>query len=128
MKKHKKININWIGFPKKRRRVKGVYMIEDFYVGATTNVRARILAHITGAFNMFKFFENSEGYEYYDTYCNELSKVQNKILECYKKNLVINVTFLDEDPYKEIEYIEMYKSNIINDLKNGKPYSVIYKK
>lgn len=127
MIKHQKININWIGFPKTRRRVKCVYMIEDFYIGATTHVRERILSHIAGTFNTYNFYKNLEEYGDYEKFQDKLSKVQNKILEYYNKNHIINVTFLDEDPYKENEYIDMYKLKIVNDISKGKPYSIIYK-
>ena len=99
--------INWHGFSE-NKKVKGVYLIEDFYVGASKNIRNRIVQHLLNAKNG-----------------NSKNKLYAKIKEVYKDNKSINVTLLSSDPYDEKQMISLYGKEF--NLK-GNTYCVAYKK
>ena len=93
MRSHWKYKIDYIGFPDTHRKVAGVYMIGTFYVGASKHIRNRILSHCSNAIN------NSKGNIGLTLY------LKDKIL----KNEPIELMLLDEDIYKEGEYIINFK-------------------
>ena len=95
-------NCVFIDFPKTHRAIKGVYSINDTYVGASINIRSRILQHI----RLSNDYPNLNG-----TKAIKLSTDLNK---------PITIKYLDADPFnehlyksrtsiREVFYHEMYK-------------------
>ena len=91
---HHKYKIEWIGFPESNlkipRKVKGVYMLGDFYIGASYHIRNRILQHLSDVNNGVP--------------TNEVK--DNKIIDWYCSKGSLLVTLLDPDPFNERYYIE----------------------
>jgi hypothetical protein len=104
---HPMFLIDWHGF-NENKKVKGVYLIEDFYVGASKNIRNRIVQHLLIA---------QSG--------KSKNKLYAKIKDVYKANGIINVTLLSNDPYDEKDMISIYGKEF--NLK-GNTYCVSYKK
>ena len=88
MKNHSKYEIEWVGFPKTHRKVRGVYMIgPSIYLGASSHIRCRVLQHI----------HNSCRRQHIN------SSVQEYILIQIEKALPVLVTLLSTDPFMEFE-------------------------
>jgi hypothetical protein len=101
MKEHHKFKINWIGFPKTHRKVKGVYRIENFYVGASIHIRSRILSHCYLCLSKEDFKVNYN------------QKMYSELKRCYLEKGFINVTYLDGNPLNEGVYI-LGDTNLLN--------------
>lgn len=99
MVKHHLFKIDWIGFPKTTRRVKGVYMIGDFYVGKSNHIRRRILSHLHSAKRGDNDYKN------------------DKISEWYYNYGCLKVTLLSSNTLNEIFYIKKYSDQLINKIK-----------
>lgn len=109
MKSHWKHNIIWHNFPKSNRKIKGVYLIEDLYIGASINIRSRIITHINNAYcNLNK----------YNIKDSELGKY---ILYLLHTNNKINIYYISENPIEEEKYYHIYKPKL-NNLSKGKFY------
>lgn len=93
LKDHWKFKINFVNYPETNRRVSGVYLIEDVYVGASKSIRSRIVNHLNAALR--KSHPNNEFGEY----------LRLKIIN----NHPIDIFIIDDDMYKEGFYIEMMK-------------------
>ena len=86
-----KYNIVFIGFPDKNKKIKGVYNIGDFYIGASSHIRKRIIQH---------FLNIRTGYG-----CNRVIEgIQNK------KQIIVKYEF--ENPNDEMEISKKYGVNI----------------
>lgn len=117
MKKHHFFNIEWIDFPNvKHKKISGCYLIGNCYVGASKNIRARILNHLTSIYlvsrNEFLMYN-----------INDSDK--NKYLyDCLINNKPIRVTYINNDVMKEKE---MYIKYNIPINSNTIFYHQIYK-
>jgi hypothetical protein len=108
MTKHHKHKISWVDFPERKRAIQGVYLIEDFYVGSSVNIRRRIVAHLKDCCN-----HKSKGYK--------MSPLQERMFETLQANGFIKVTFLSGNPYDEQVCIGNY-SNLFNCPLKGRTY------
>lgn len=52
MREHFYFKIDWVGFPKTHRKVKGCYLIGNVYVGASKHIRARVLQHLREVYSV----------------------------------------------------------------------------
>ena len=77
----------------------GIYMIEDFYIGQTSNIVQRLAFHI-----LEPFFE-----EY--GFNNFINKEKSKLILEILKTRKLKVKLIDSDLKKEMEYIKEYSSN-----------------
>jgi hypothetical protein len=93
LKSHWKYKIEYIGYPKTHKKVSGVYLIDDVYVGASKHNRLRIISHCNNSCN-----NNHNNLELSDY-------LKIKIFF----NQPIKIYFLDNDIYKEGKYIELLK-------------------
>jgi len=109
MKSHWNHNIIWHNFPKSNRVIKGVYLIEDLYVGASISIRQRILNHINTAYS------NLNKYKYVQ------SELARNILDLLETNKEINIYYLSDDPLEEEIYYWICKPKL-NNLSKGKFY------
>lgn len=118
MRKHHFFNIEWINFPNnKNRKVKGCYLIGDCYVGASQNIRARILNHISSVYLVSR--------NEFLTYNIDSSEKNKYIYDCLVNNKPIKVTYISDDPMKEKE---MYIKYNIPIKQNTVFYHQLYKK
>jgi len=109
---HEKYEIKWIGFPesklKNNPKVRGVYLLGDFYIGASKNIRSRVVDHLKMADSPF----------------NTTNKTKKKIIEWYNAKRSLTVTFIDDDPFNERKY-----ANSLPNLTNscyGRFYDEMY--
>ncbi len=102
LKDHWKFKINFVNYPETNRRVSGVYLIEDVYVGASKSIRSRIVNHLNAALR--KSHPNNEFGEY----------LRLKIIN----NHPIDIFIIDDDKYNEGFYIEMMKPKYNRTLKS----------
>ena len=110
MIKHDEHNIEWVGFPKNRfRRIKGVYMIGDIYIGASVHIRRRIIQHL----NDCKRGRHSNN----DVLCYFNSCNQNKT--------PIQVRFLSNNPFDEDDLTNLFNVKTSNQ---SRFYHQIYNK
>lgn len=78
--------------------IEGVYIIEDFYIGKTTDIYKRILAHLWDSTTQEKLINTGSNLNY-----EKIFKIKN-ILN-YRK---LNIILLNGDVTKENEYISSY--------------------
>lgn len=115
MKPHHFFDIEWIYFPDTEEKVEGCYLIGHSYVGASIDIRSRVLNHL---------------YKICDTTTGELKDgCLDTDLGCYVsyriiKNKKIEVTFLSSDTSYE-EYF--YKAYGIPIHSYTRFYNQIYK-
>ena len=113
MLKHKKFRIDWVGFPESKlkvpRRVEGVYLLGDFYVGSSRNIRNRVIQHLHDSKSKYP--------------SNRLKS--EKIIEWYAQNGCLKVSLLDKNPFKEREYI-VNNPNLTNSYLTGRFYDEMY--
>ena len=114
MKKHNKYKIKWIGFPKNHHyKLKGVYLIEDFYIGASIHIRERILSHLR--------LSSKKNY-------NSINKaLYDSINKAYNDKGYLKVFLLSNDPFDELFFIEKSNYNLLNKPK-GHTYNVNHSK
>lgn len=87
-------NVDFVNFPNvKRKPIQGVYCIGGKYVGASTNIRNRIISHINSARGRWGHVNKEVG---------------EMILEGLKEGNRLTVEFLDEDPEKEVLYARQF--------------------
>ena len=109
MTEHKEFKINWVGFPDKKYKViSGVYLIEDFYVGASKNIRSRIIGHL----------KDSKAKRHSNKSLEYL--INKKYSDCES----ITITLLDTNPFNEDKYLDNYE-NLVNSNK-GRTYNQRY--
>jgi hypothetical protein len=106
IKPHNQFKIEFLDVPEFKRTLKGVYRIENFYVGASKNIRRRIISHCLLAYNPTNI-------KYDD------KPLLKAIRVCFASKGFISVTILDTDPKNEIKYIDY--NNMFN-----KPNGVCY--
>lgn len=88
MRPHDKHKIKWNNFPDTYRQVPGVYLINDFYVGASKHIRKRIIQHMNNSMCAFD--------------CPHVSlPVHCAISEAIKADGYITVTKLSDNPFDE---------------------------
>lgn len=92
MTPHGDFNINWINAPCTNRKVAGVYLIEDFYIGASNHIRRRILSHLYIAYK-----RNSNKDFYKNLYSH------------YEFKNCLNVEILSFDPFDEYYFIDEFR-------------------
>lgn len=103
LKPHCKFDIDWIGFPKTHRRVKGVYLIQHCYIGASIHIRNRILSHLHGI-KRLKIIKS-----YKDKY----------LFDCILTSKPVKVYLLSNNPLEEKKWQEYYfgkHDNITYDI------------
>lgn len=100
LKNHWKFKINYVNYPETHRKVSGVYLIDDVYIGASKHNRNRIITHCNAALRDSK--SNLGLYEY----------LKFKIIN----NKPIDIFFIDNDVYREGFYIEMMKPKFNRSL------------
>lgn len=99
-KEHSKFKINFVNYPETKRKVSGVYLIEDVYVGASKSIRSRIVGHLNAALR--KSHPNNEFGEYLRLKIND--------------NHPIDIFIIDNDVYREGFYIKMMKPKFNRSL------------
>lgn len=114
MKQHPVHKIEFVNFPISKRIIRGVYMIEDYYVGASKNVRSRIVSHINNTFSGIRIYG-----KLYDI-------ISEKIYETYQTKGYLTVTFLSHDTNEESIYYDIYKPKC-NDPIRGRWYNQRFK-
>lgn len=106
MRKHESINFEFVGFPDTHRKIEGVYLFgENAYVGASIDIRSRIIAHVNA------FLRNA----------HENKRMVDYLKECYSNNKPIKVTYLSRNVNDE----EFYSKEIIEE---GNPNERFYNK
>lgn len=109
MKSHWKHNIIWHNFPESNRKIKGVYLIEDLYIGASIHIRSRIIHHINTAYS------NLNKYNIID------SELAMSILYLLEINKQINIYYISDNPIEEEKFCYIYKPKL-NNLSRCKFY------
>lgn len=92
MLKHDLFNIRWCYFPETKKKVPGVYIIENIYLGASRDIRKRILNHLHAI--------KRGSHLNTDLSISLLPKIKN--------NEQINVILLSNDPFEESFYKGIY--------------------
>ena len=109
MKNHHFFKINWIDFPNKSRRVEGVYLIGNCYVGASTHIRKRILNHLCHIYSTsYKCFTNKKGVNI---------NLDNYLIDCIKNNILIDVKYLSNNINDEKKFYIEYGIKISNNTR-----------
>jgi hypothetical protein len=101
IKPHHQFKIEFLDVPEFKRTLKGVYRIENFYVGASKNIRGRILAHCFNA-------ERQKG-------SRSDTDLLKAIRGSFNEKGFLCVTILDTNPMNEFMYIDtetMYNSRL----------------
>lgn len=96
---------DWFDYSSSADLRKGVYLIGDFYIGQSTNIRERLLNHVSQTIN-------STAYDNKNLY--------NKILENLKNGHVMPVTLVSDDIYHEQFFIDFFRYQIGLPLVNSK--------
>lgn len=106
-----KFNAIFHNFPETHRKIKGVYLIGDFYIGASIHVRSRILSHLRDS---DKREHTNKGFQAeFDRYIKEYNRV--------------DITLLNSEPRAESFFIKKFSHlPLVNDL-SAKTYAEQYK-
>lgn len=89
---HYKYKLEWVGFPNTIRKVSGVYLIGNIYVGASKHIRKRILSHCSMA---SRDQHNNNG-------------VSEYINDCISSKTPIRIELLSDNPFDELEFSKKY--------------------
>ncbi len=103
MNEHHFFNIKWINFPNlKHKRVKGCYLIGNVYVGASQDIRTRILSHCAMVYSttkqQFKNYDKNDKNDY----------IFSRII----KSEPIEVTYISDNVKDEYSMYKKYNIDI----------------
>jgi hypothetical protein len=115
MREHHFFKVDFINFPETKRAVKGVYLIGNYYIGASQNIRQRILQHCKTVYDI----TNQCYKQYVDYDC-----IRNRyIFFCISKKIPVKVYYLSNNPFDEGYFCRKY-----NICLNQHFYHKAYKK
>lgn len=95
--------IVYVDFPKTFRKIKGVYCIENVYIGASHSIKERIRSHINEAIHCY-----NKNYK--------LTNLQDFIIISILLTEKVHVRYINKDPF--MEHFEYLKNKTVFNSEN----------